>query len=119
MGGGPLAATGRAADLGGEGERRRRGGQLRLKGGEVTAGQNNTLSAHWHECAGTSARALATVASALARALANRDARASARARAGSRARAVYKDSDLEHGYYLVHGSVEAAGGEAWGGPLL
>ena len=36
----------------GDGERRRR-----LKGGEVTAGQNNTLSARWHECAGTSARA--------------------------------------------------------------
>ena len=32
-------------------------GRRRLKGGEVTAGQNNTLSARWHECAGTSARA--------------------------------------------------------------
>ena len=47
------------------------------------------------------------------------NARASARARAGSRARAVYKDSDLEHGYYLVHGRVEAACGKTWGGPLL
>ena len=53
------------------------------------------------------------LASARASALTN------ARARAGSRARAVYKDSDLEHGYYLVHGSVEAACGKTWGGPLL
>ena len=51
------AAMGRAADLGCDGARRRRGGRRRLKGGEVTAGQNNTLSARWHECAGTSARA--------------------------------------------------------------
>ena len=61
-GGGPwrrggAAATGRAADLGCDGARRRRGGRRRLKGGEVTAGQNNALSARWHECAGTSARA--------------------------------------------------------------
>ena len=46
--GGESLATG----SGGDGERRRR-----LKGGEVTAGQNNTLSARWHECDGTSARA--------------------------------------------------------------
>ena len=37
-----LATTGSGCD----GERRRR-----LKGGEVTAGQNNTLPARWHECA--------------------------------------------------------------------
>ena len=53
------------------------------------------------------------LASARASALTN------ARASAGSRAQAVYKDSDLEHGYYLVHGSVEAACGKTWGGPLL
>jgi hypothetical protein len=53
---GAAAATGRAADLGCDGARRRRGGRRRLKGGEVTAGQNNALSARWHECAGTSAR---------------------------------------------------------------
>ena len=38
------AATGRATDLGGDGERQRRGGRRRLKDGKVTAGQNNTLS---------------------------------------------------------------------------
>ena len=54
---GAAAATGRAADLGCDGARWRRGGRRRLKGGEVTAGQNNALSARWHECAGTSARA--------------------------------------------------------------
>ena len=54
---GGAAAMGRAADLGCDGARRRRGGWRRLKGGEVTAGQNNTLSARWHECAGTSERA--------------------------------------------------------------
>ena len=43
--------TGRATDLGGDGERRRRGGRRRLKDGKVTAGQNNTLSARWHKCA--------------------------------------------------------------------
>ena len=75
----------------------------------------------WHECARASARASVSRASwrARARASALTNARASARARPGSRARAAYKDSDLEYGYYLVHGSVEAACGKTWGGPLL
>ena len=51
-----MAATGSSGygegtDLGGDGERRRRGGRRRLKDGKVTAGQNNSLSAGWHECA--------------------------------------------------------------------
>ena len=52
-----------ASGSGGDGERRRRGAVAEaegwLKGCEVTAGKNNTLSARWHECAGTSARARA------------------------------------------------------------
>ena len=55
-GGGPwlrrgAAATGGEPDLGGEGERRRWGG-----GGPW---RRRSLSARWHECAGTSARARA------------------------------------------------------------
>ena len=55
----------------------------------------------------------------VARVRARASARDSSNARAGSRAREVFKDSDLEHGYYLVHGRVEAACGKTWGGPLL